>query len=330
MAIVAMMGWDYCGATTCNGWSAPERVDIAGRFGGQAARVGGQNQVLSIAKALPSSYATLICGFAIQQSSGSAGQDLFDIRASTTNACRVTLDSNGRIAVKNSGGTTIATGTTVLRTGVWHYIEIKAFQNGASGTIEVHLTGVVEIASTVGNIGSANFDTVLMTTGNGIIVFYDDVYVADTTGTWANDFLGDVKIATIMPSSDGAHTQFTPSTGTAHWSLVDEISASPPNGDTDYVADGVAGDIDTYGYQDVDTAATIYAIQQTMYARKDDTLARQIANVIRQGGADTVKTARVLASTYDFYGEIYPSDPASAQWTPTNVNADEFGVKVVA
>jgi hypothetical protein len=51
------------------------------------------------------------------------------------------------------------------------------------------------------------------------------------------------SVLTGMPKADGAFTQWTPSTGTAHWSLVDE---TPCNGTTDYVSTNTTGQRDSY------------------------------------------------------------------------------------
>ncbi len=47
-----------------------------------------------------------------------------------------------------------------------------------------------------------------------------------------------------MPTSDGFYTQWTPSTGTSHFALVDE---TPCNGTTDYNSTTVVGNRDSYG-----------------------------------------------------------------------------------
>lgn len=46
-----------------------------------------------------------------------------------------------------------------------------------------------------------------------------------------------------MPKADGSYSSWTPSTGTAHWSLVDEAAC---NGTTDYVSTSVVGNRDSY------------------------------------------------------------------------------------
>jgi hypothetical protein len=235
---------------------------------------------------------------------------------------------SGFIVARNSGGTVIATGTTALIANAWNYIEVKLFVNGASGTVEVHLNGVTEIASTTGNFGSTNIDTIgINQTTSNSNTDYDDMYVLDTTGSSPrNTFLGDVRVETIYPTGAGAHTQWTPDSG-ANWARVSEAQA---DGDTSYVADGTPNDLDSYVFGDIDGGATVYGIQTNLYARKDDAATRQIANLIRQASTDYIGSTVTLSSTYAFFSQLYNQDPTAADWTATSVNADEFGIKEIA
>ena len=63
-----------------------------------------------------------------------------------------------------------------------------------------------------------------------------------------------------LPTSDGNYTQWTPSTGTSHFALVDE---SPCNGTTDYNSTNTVGNRDSYGVNisSVPNAATITSIK---------------------------------------------------------------------
>ncbi len=331
MAVVMIEGFDHATAAELltKGWTGNSGTVIAGRFDGQARRY--TSTIVNTNKVLPSSYATLFAGFACRFGTlPGANADFVQLLAGATAVFRIGLNSSGKIIIRNSGGTVIATGTTTIVAGVWNYYEVKAFINGASGTCEVHLNGVSgEIASTVGNFGSSNIDTFLTTQivsgGNSDI---DDIYVLDSTGSAPrNTFLGDVRVETVYPTSDGAHTAWTPNSGSTHWT---QVSETPADGDTTYVGDSTPNDIDTYGCGDIDTGATVYGVQVNMYARKDDASTRQIAPVIRQSGSDNVGTTVTLASSYSFYSQLYNQDPTSADWTPTTVNADEFGVKEIA
>lgn len=329
MAVVLIEGFDHLTAAgmTAKGWSTAPNLMQPGRFGGQSARF--SSSATHASKPLPSSYSTIFLGFAFFSTSLATGNDFAILRAGATNVCRLQLNGAGNLLVLNSGGTTIATGSANLLVNTWYYIEVKLVVNGASGSVEVHLNGAVEISSTAGNFGTTNIDTLQIGQGSNSGQFqYDDMYVCDTTGSAPqNTFLGDVRVATIYPAGDGAHTAWTPNTGTTHYTQVDEAQADD---DTTYVSDATPGDLDTYTFGTIDTGATVYALQTNLYARKDDANTRQIAPVIRQSGTDNIGATVTLASTYVDYTQIYNQDPTSAAWTPTTVNADQYGVKEVA
>jgi hypothetical protein len=328
MAVVLIEGFDHLTAAemTAKGWSQVLSM-VTGRFGGQATST---NSNALTTKALPSTYSTLFVGFAFQMSAVGT-QTFWAIMAGATSTLQLQLDGSNHIVVKNSSGTTIATGTTVLNTATWYFIEIKLVVNGASGSVIVNLNGVAEITVTTGNFGSTNVDHIGYSRPSGTTgqtASFDDIYCVDTTGSSPrNTFLGDVRVATIYPTADGAHTAWTPNSGTTHFTQVDEVQA---DGDTTYVSDSTPGDIDSYTFGDIDTGATVYGVQTNLYARKDDANTRQIAPVIRQSGSDNVGTTVTLSSSYVDYTQIYNQDPTSSDWTPTTVNADEFGVKEIA
>lgn len=327
-------GFDHLnvGLMTTKGWSANLETAVAGRFGGQAMRC--VNSSNTHVKNLPSSYSTIYLGFAHREGAFSASTDFFSLRAGTTSALRLSLNSSRILQVRNSGGTVVATGTTTFALSTWYYIEVKLVVNGASGTVTVNLNGVAgEISSTVGNFGSSNIDNVAInSTGNGSTWDWDDIYVLDSTGSAPrNNFLGDIRVETIMPNSDGTNTAWVPNTGTSHNNRVKEISGTFPDGDTTYISDNTSGDRDTFGVGALSvTTGNVFGVQTNLYARKDDAGLRQISDVIRQGGTNYDGTTQTLGASYLFYSQIHNQDPTGADWTVANVNADEYGVKVVA
>ncbi len=72
----------------------------------------------------------------------------------------------------------------------------------------------------------------------------------------------------LFPSSDGTYTQWTPSTGSTHYTLVDESSC---NGTTDYVRTATVGNRDSYGISlsAVPDGSTITAISVKPCASKN-------------------------------------------------------------
>lgn len=327
MAFVLMDGFDHYTKTqaAAKGWSQNfNDAMIAGRFGFQAANITAGN---GRTHALPSTYSTVICGFAIYPSVTTSGANkrFYRIMAGSTNTCQIAFTNTGIITVLNSSDTTIATGSTALLATTWYYIEVKLVVNGASGTVEVHVNGATEIASTTGNFGSTNVDTIKV--GDDFNCYYDDLYAVDTTGTNNNSFLGDFRVYPLYPTGAGASTQWAPTGAGSNYACVNETT---PDDDTTYVSDSTVGHIDTYAFGSISTSASVFGTQTNMYARKDDAGTRQVAMVTRQGGSNTVYGTKTMASTYAFYSDLHDFDTTGSAWTPTNINGDQYGIKEIA
>lgn len=331
MALQLLEGFDHFSASIlpAKGWGAG---------GGSAAIVGGrlgQAACVPIAptalqKTLPGTYSTIIAGAGIvaQDPNNNQGRLIDFATAAGGFVGGVGIVSN-QLALINNGVGFVKIGPTRLISGNWNYIEVKLVI-GTSGSIEVKLNGVIEIAATIVNTGTTNLAKISLVsqfTNNT----FDDVYVLDTSGSKNNTYLGDIRVETLFPTADGAHTAWAPDSGTAHFSRVNENTGTHPDGDTSYVLDSSPGDRDTYTMSDLsETTGTVFGAQTSMYARKDDGATRQIARVIRQSGTDHDGTAQTLTSSYVFYTQLDELDPAGSDWTTASVNADEFGLVEIA
>lgn len=333
MTLVLQEGFDLLTASStlfsAKGWQAiigtgsPDSV-VSGRFSpGSAIQFNG-GLSSEIGKNLPSAYTTLIFGVAFKVSA--VNTDFLHVRVSAggSNIFSCGVNASGKLIV---GG---LTGMTTISTGVWYYLEVKAVIAGAAGSLTAQLNGVTEIVTTTTNIGSTAAGCIsLFSSGSSVVTTLDDIYVLDGSIAPNNSFLGDVRVETIRPNADGAHTQWTPDTGTAHYSRVNETT---PDGDTSYVYDLNIGDRDSYTFDDlVDLSGTIFGIQTNLYARKDNTALRQICAVARPVTTDRDGATVTLASSYQFFSEIRETNPdTGVAWTIGDINSSEFGVKVVA
>jgi hypothetical protein len=141
--------------------------------------------------------------------------------------------------------------------------------------------------------------------------------------------MGDNRVETLYPVADGANTAWTPNSGTAHWSRVNETT---PDDDTSYVSSSTPGDRDSYVYGSLSTlTGSVHGVQTNLRARKDDAAARQVADVIRIAGTNyDGTTTGGLTTSYLYYSQIHNQAPTGSDWTIAGVNTTEFGVKEVA
>lgn len=252
-----------------------------------------------------------------------------------TEQIHVQTDVLGRVQVLR--GATIlgqsAIGTIIF--GLWYYMTLDATIDGAAGSAVVAVDGVVVVnVAGVNTKQSANaYATTARIIGGGIGgSTVCDYYVTDGVVAGAEPVatIGDVRVVALRPSGVGSNAQFAPSAG-ANWQNVDD--APTPDGDATYNASATVGQIDTFATTDLAAAlvvTTIPAVFVKTYGRKDDAGVRSLAAAVKLG-ANTVAAAGVPSSAgYAWQADKFATDPAGAAWTKANVNAAEFGYKLIA
>ena len=222
---------------------------------------------------------------------------------------------------------------------VWNYIEVRAKIDNSAGVIDVHINGVsVTSVSGVDTQATTNawFDSadflLVPPINTQTFIWRDDFDYCDTTtgagATAANTFLGDVRVATLFATGDDS-VQWTPNSGSDNFSRINEPAM---DSDTSYVSTSTATDQDTYDFEPlINTVGTIFGIQLTVAARKDDAGSRVIKQVLKSGGTTDFGADNALPDvTYAYFTDQWILDPnTSANWTRANVNAIAAGVNLV-
>lgn len=292
-----------------------------------------------VQRSLPAAYTGFVCGFAFKVgTTPAANSEILTFLAGATQTVRVFLQTTNKLAVANSGGTIVATSATAFTTGSWYYVELKLVINGASGSVTIDVNGGADVTATTGNFGSTGVDSLrvgwsdwVATPGNSKSFSVDDLYLLDTSASPNNTFLGDVAVETIYPSAAGAHTQWTPDSG-SNYARVNEHSGTYPDDNTSFVSTQTAGNRDSYTMDDLAIlSGTVYGVQTNVYARKDNSGARTLCAVTRPVATDHDGTTQTLGTSYQFFTEIAETNPDTASaWLVSDINAAEVGVKLVA
>jgi hypothetical protein len=133
----------------------------------------------------------------------------------------------------------------------------------------------------------------------------------------------------LLPSGDTAQRDFSRSTGSTNFALVDE---AVQNGDTDYVFSGTPNHQDLYDLGDLATTpSSILAVQSRMFAKKSDTGARSGQIWVKSGATEVGGTDTTLGTSYGWLARVDTVDPnTGAPWTAAAVNALQVGPKVTA
>lgn len=290
-------------------------------------------------KGLAPADATAIIGFAHRPTGTLGNNDVLMLGdggfGNSTAQATVRILADGSITVyrgNSSVGTVLGTSAAgVVSSGVWQHIEAKITIHDSTGAVTIRVNGVAVLTLTgvdTKNTAAAQWTAFQVQPGSGNYI--DDLFVCDGSGSNNNDLLGDCRVECLLPSTgNGSNTGLTPSTGTDHGALVDE---SAPNDDTDYNGATTTGVKDTYNFPSVATTGAVKGVQINLSAKKTDTGTKTICAVTRPGSTDYDGPTQALATTtYQYYSSIRETNPdTSALWTVSEINAAEFGMKVVA
>lgn len=230
--------------------------------------------------------------------------------------------------------TLLGTGASVLSTGTWYYIECRVFIHASAGAVEVRVNGVAEITLTGVNtkgatsaVATSEFFQLRCLSSTAIN--FDDFYVRTEASATevTGGFLGDIKVKPYYPNGDGTYTALTCSTGSTHYTLVDETT---PN-TTDYVSSSTALQKDSYNFQDASETGSIKAVQLAAYCYKMDAGFRGVDVFCKSSSTESFTASMPLSTTGKYALKIWEQDPnTSADWSQTNLNAAEFGVRISA
>lgn len=241
---------------------------------------------------------------------------------------------NGIEVYAQSGALLAASAAEVLNVNVWHYIEVK-YVLGDAGmvVVRVDLDEVINQSSIDTLTGTVTTFDIVRLSGpgpTGLWMYYDDFYICDMAGAVNNDFLGDVRVYTLVPTGAGATTQLTPVGAGANWDCVNDAT---PDDATTYVTANVPGLRDTY--QMSVPALPLVIVNGVLVqarAQKSDAGARNLQLVCSTGGMVGLSDEKTLtASSWKFHGAIWELQPAGGAWTWETLQPGSFeaGVQVV-
>jgi hypothetical protein len=338
MALLFMDGFDvadygvkYTIINSGGGYSST----VSTRFGSGRAVQRAYNATGELWRSVPASTTT-ICGFAFIYTNNYAGFPanfivLSGDSSTTDHISVVTGDAMNTLWVRR-GGTTLFTVANIT-TNTWHYLELKTTINSTTGSVELRIDGV-SVGTFSGNTknGGTNnsIDTIkLGGSGNNtsITITRDDLYILDDTGVAPyNNFLGDVRVYSLSPTSAGSSTQWTPDSG-SNYAEVNEVPYSAAN----YVQSNTSGQRDTYTLADLPAGGvtTVYGVQSNVIAKRTDAGAIAVKPVIKSGATIAYGSNTPLPVADTVVSYVRAIDPAtSAAWTASGVNALEAGMEV--
>ena len=223
-----------------------------------------------------------------------------------------------------------------LKRGVFSFIEIQ-ITVGNPGSVQLWIDGksVVGDSGNTQPTGTPSFGGVrffhhLSFSPNYVRNYQiDDIYVFVNGGTRFNDNV--VEVA--LPTSDGALRQWTPSTGTLNYDMVNELS---PNDDIDYNLATAAGNEDTYNYPSLaNTSGTVHGMTINAVGMNAEISAAgsiMVTGIYRQGGINYLAEPAQQIGTIIYHANVFgfTTNPATGnRFSISEINAAELGIKRV-
>lgn len=321
----------YDSLTVTNAFTAS-----GGRRGGGALDLSGTGD--NVVKTLSASSAGIIVGVAIK-GYGSTGPFLELYEGATKHlSFEFSASPNYYIVAKRGDGTTLHTDTHANDPSDWVYFEIKVAIDNSAGTINVVRDGTSIVSATAldtRNGGTAGeIDKIkLLGTKTGS-TWFDDLYVVDTTdATGQATYCGHTARVDMLTPASGYAADFSPSSGTANWRMVDDCAGSLASHDSDttYVSSSVLNARDLYLHGSLPyTPSSILGVEVCNVARVDTAGSLTLAPALRVSTYHE-GTAVTPGTTYGMSGHLWTQNPGTAEdWTRADVNSLKAGFKITA
>jgi hypothetical protein len=223
--------------------------------------------------------------------------------------------------------------------GIQMYLELKVTLHDTTGSYEIRVNGETLVSQTSfdtknqSTTGATSFRFYALNTDTSNGSTISDIYICDDSGSVNNDFLGPIRVLSLHPDADGDDEDWTLSSGTDSYALVNETE--PIDGDSDYIEDTVTTNRSLFTYDDVPSGMgdNIVGVQVVTNPRITDATTYDLINTIKSGGTLYPESAvTVDDQTYNGMGhvlQLLESDPdTSTAWTASGLNGAQFGVEV--
>lgn len=241
---------------------------------------------------------------------------------SPNNTVQVSIGQNtlGQLILYRGTSTLLATGTTALSINTEYHIEVAVSIADSNGTVKVWLNGAAtpEIDYTGDTRSDSGSDQISkITLGQfytGTVYYCDFIAIDDDTQQ------GELTVNNLKPSGAGTYTQWDPSTG-SNYSCVSDLN------DSTSISTSVDGEKDSYAFANLPASvSSVIGVQLVQHAKKSDSGTMNLKPLCISGVTESAGSAVALTTSITAILTQYAVDPnTSAAWTPTNLNAAEFG-----
>ena len=249
------------------------------------------------------------------------GDDIqIEVEWQSTNGLRVEADG---VNIGNTG---------TLNINQWYLLELDVmFKTDATGTCKLWIDEQLKVnGSNIVTSGSGNNyaqDIRIYGAGYTPTITIDDVYMADGSNG-INAPVGFMKVEVSYPTSDSTPSDWTTSTGSDHYTLLNDTTRDT----TDYVYTDVNAEEDMVSFA-APTEDTILGIQLSVEAASSGSEIKEFKSIIRHDGNDSTTSANLMAGPNTPTAILTLSDyqvGTGDAWTGATIAAADFGCEKVS
>jgi hypothetical protein len=332
MSIIWLESFDYMGTNNANlllrGYVAFGSF-VFGLESGSTARTGSGNGVTGsfishgITRVLNASETTIGQGvgifFTTNQENGVNSNGLRFGVTGNDRFVRVVANANLGFNVFINDVLVGSSANNVYVQGSYYWLESKVITGTGTASVEVRLGGVTILVVNGLTIPAIVSCSLAKEGGNNTFARYDDWVIWNGSGSINNNFLGDRRIVTLYPNADTSEADWTPSSGSDGFAMIDEATPS----DADFVTANNAGDISDFDKNaipsDVNTVAAVCPVAR---AFKDSAGTSTFRVGINSAG--NVENSEQFSpnTTISYFSAIFETNPnGGGQWTKSAVDA---------
>lgn len=249
-----------------------------------------------------------------------------------SNANQITLytGTDGRLALyrNNGSGSLIGQSAPIFGAGAYQHVEMYAKAgNSTAGAFEARVDEVTVLNLTgIDTVNTANVEFSQVSIGHDntdALASIDraDFFANDTTddGSGCDTWVGDVKSGVLMVNADTAQADFTKSTGSVGYSLLNE---KPPN-DSNYIETAASTAESDFGLENGPASLSeILTVRPFVRALKDDAGTCTIAPSLISNAVKATVTDQPVTTAAAYYDRNVPLDPdTGVPWIAAGLNA---------
>lgn len=241
----------------------------------------------------------------------------------------VWITSTGTVVVVDGGrgGAAVAESDPVVYAGAYQHFEAV---HGPAG-IEVRINGVTvvnapPVSAVPGDTAQIKLgaNSYPLTGAAGINMDVDDFFIWSGDGAINNDFVGDVKVYTRVPTSDGPEQGWTPAAGEDGYANIDNI---PPQDATEYVMAAELGSPpdpirSTFGVGDFpEEIVAVRGVALFTRMWKTDAGNAKVRTGVQVDAAEQLSREWPITMAAVWYQDVYEVNPSTATvWSLEAIN----------